>query len=275
MANVPRRTELQRRRFLTSSLAASTLALEGANLLKAQQPSSTGREYYELRKFHLEQGSQPKLTNTYLEHALIPALNRLGISPVGAFNLDLGPETPTLYLLLPSTSLETLVTTDLQLSKDEEFLRAAHPFWNAPAAQPAFVRMESSLMSAFEGHPKLTVPPVTAQHGKRVFQLRTYESPSNADHVRKVEMFHSGEFDIFQRAGFWQVFYGDSLIGPRLPNLTYMLSYPDLSELNDKWKAFMSDPEWKKLSSSPKYSYESIVTNVTNLILSPTPYSQI
>jgi hypothetical protein len=267
---------LQRRRFLTSSLAASTLALEGANLLKAQQPSSgAGREYYELRKFHLEQGPQSKLTNTYVEHALIPALNRLGISPIGAFNLDLGPETPTLYLLLPSTSLETLVTTDLQLSKDEEFLRAAHPFWNAPATQPAFVRMESSLMSAFEGHPKLTVPPVTAQNGKRVFQLRTYESPSNADHVRKVEMFHSGEFEIFQKAGFWQVFYGDTLIGPRLPNLTYMLSYPDLSELNGKWKAFMSDPDWKKLSSSPKYSYESLVTNITNLILSPTPYSQI
>ncbi|MDQ2774435.1 MAG: NIPSNAP family protein [Acidobacteriota bacterium] len=267
---------MQRRRFLTSSLAASTLALEGANLLKAQQPSSgTGREYYELRKFHLEQGPQQKLTSAYVEHALIPALNRLGISPIGAFNLDLGPETPTLYLLLPSTSLETLVTADLHLSKDEEFLQAAHPFWNAPAAQPAFVRMESSLMTAFEGHPKLTVPPVTAQNGKRVFQLRTYESPSNADHVRKVEMFHNGEFEIFQKAGFWQVFYGDTLIGPRLPNLTYMLSYPDLSELNDKWKAFMSDPEWKKLSSSPKYSYESLVTNITNLILSPTPYSQI
>ena len=25
--------------------------------------------------------------------------------------------------------------------------------------------------------------------------------------MRKVEMFHNGEFDIFQRAGFWQVFY--------------------------------------------------------------------
>jgi hypothetical protein len=66
-------------------------------------------------------------------------------------------------------------------------------------------------MIAFEGWPKLVVPPVTAQHGKRVFQLRTYESPSNQDHVRKVEMFHNGEFEIFARAGFWQVFFGDTL----------------------------------------------------------------
>ncbi|MGA8026054.1 MAG: NIPSNAP family protein, partial [Bryobacteraceae bacterium] len=114
-----------------------------------------------------------------------------------------------------------------------------------------------------------------AQNGPRVFQLRTYESPSNRDHRRKVEMFHSGEFDFFQKAGFWQVFYGDTLIGSRLPNLTYMLSFPDLSEMKAKWDAFSSDPNWKILSSSPKFNYEAIVSNITNLILTPASYSQI
>ncbi|MBV9085308.1 MAG: NIPSNAP family protein [Acidobacteriaceae bacterium] len=267
---------MERRRFLTSSLAASTLALQGVRRLSANQGSSpNGREYYQLRKYHLESGPQLKLTNAYLEHALIPALNRLGISPVGVFNLDLGPETPMIYVLLPSTSLESLVAVDLHLAHDEEFLKGAAAFWAAPAKDPAFVRVESSLMIAFEGRPKLTVPPVSSQKGKRVFQLRTYESPSNADHLRKVEMFHDGEFDIFQRAGFWQVFYGDTLIGPRLPNLTYMLSFPSVAEMDSKWDAFRSDPQWKKLSASPKYSYESIVTNITNLILSPASYSQI
>jgi hypothetical protein len=130
-------------------------------------------------------------------------------------------------------------------------------------------------MIAFQGQPKLTVPPVTAQHGSRVFQLRTYESPSPDDHRRKVEMFHSGEFDIFEKAGFWPVFYGDTLIGPRMPNLTYMLALPDLAELDSKWKAFTSNPDWKKLVASPKFSSEAIVSNVTNLILNPTSYSQI
>ena len=68
---------------------------------------------------------------------------------------------------------------------------------------------------------------------------------------------------------------GDALIVLRLPSLTYMLSFPDLSELNAKWDAFRNDPGWKKLSSSPKYAYESIVSNITNLILSSTSYSQI
>ena len=233
------------------------------------------REYYELRKYHLQTGPQVKLTENYLANALIPALNRLGMSPVGAFNLKLGPETPTIYLLIPSTNLEALVTAELKLGQDQAFLKAAEPFWNAPAEKPAYSRIESSLLTAFEGWPKLTVPPVTAQHGSRVFQLRTYESPSNQDHVRKVEMFHHGELEVFQRAGFWQVFYGDCLIGRRLPKLTYMLSFPDLKEMDAKWAAFGSDPEWKKLSSSPRYAFEQIVSNISNLILTPTSFSQI
>ena len=263
---------MERREFLTASLAASALAL--AHPSEAQTPSPA-REYYEIRKYHLQSGPQTKLTDNYVANALIPALNRLGIAPVGAFNLTYGPETPTLYLLLPGANLETLVTSKLRLARDEEFMKAAEPFWNAPATAPAFQRIESSLHIAFEGHPKLTPPASTATHAKRIFQLRTYESPGVGAHVRKVEMFHHGEFEIFQNAGCSPVFYSDTLIGPRLPNLTYMLSFPDLNELTERWKAFGADPAWTKLKNSPRYNYEEIVSNISNLILTPTPYSQI
>lgn len=269
---------MERRRFLSSSLAASAIALDGSRgVLGAEQQNAEAkaREYYELRCYRMESGPQTKLTNSYVAEALIPGLNRLGIKPVGAFDLYIGPQTPSLYVLIPSTSLDILANTEFRLAQDEEYLKSAAGFLNAPAKEPAYARVESSLMIAFEGWPHLTVPPVTAQHGSRVFQMRTYESPSHQDHRRKVEMFHSGEFDIFQKAGFWNVFFGDTLIGARLPNLTYMLSFPDLSELNAKWKAFGSDPDWKKLTGSPKFNYEAIVSNVTNLILNPASYSQI
>jgi hypothetical protein len=264
---------MERREFLTASLATSALAL--ANQSEAQTPSGKPREYYEIRKYHLQTGPQIKLTESYISDALIPALNRLGIAPIGAFHLDIGPETPTLYLLLPCAKLETLVTAELQLARDEVFMKAAEPFWNAPATSPAFQRIESSLHIAFEGHPKLTPPAASATHDKRIFQLRTYESPSSQAHVRKVEMFHHGEFEIFQSAGFGHVFYSDTLIGPRMPNLTYMLSFSDIADLNAKWDVFRADPAWQKLKSSPRYAYEEIVSNITNLILSPTTYSQI
>lgn len=263
---------MQRRRFLQSSLSASALAVSGS---RTQAQTAPVREYYELRKYKLENGSGPKITHQYLEEALIPALNRLGMKTIGAFDLFLGSETPTLYLLIPSASLDALVTAESKLAEDDAYQKAGAAFLKAPAKEPPFLRIESNLLVAFEGYPKLTPPPPAANHGARVFQLRTYESPTTSDHRIKVDMFHHGEFSFFEKAGFWQVFYGDALIGSRLPHLTYMLSFPDLAELNAKWKAFSNDPGWKKLSSSPTYSFESIVSNIDSLILNPTSYSQI
>ena len=247
--------------------------MTGNALLKAQ--ANTNREYYELRCYKMQSGEQPKLAHKYLAEALIPALNRQGLKTIGAFDLYLGPETPSIYLLIPSDSLETLVHSEIKLAHDEEYLKAAEPFDAAPAKEPAYSRIESSLMIAFEGYPKLTVTPATEKRGPRVFQLRTYESPSMRDHRRKVEMFNSGEFKIFEQAGFWNVFFGDVLIGPRTPKLTYMVSMPDLAELDAKWKSFTTHPDWKKLSSEQRFTFESIVSNIDNLILRPTAYSQI
>jgi len=168
--------------------------------------------------------------------------------------------------------VEALAELDVRLAEDETFMKAAESFWNATALAPAFLRVESSLLAAFEGWPKVTPP---AAKGKRIFQLRTYESPSNGDHVRKVEMFHSGEFEIFKNAGFHAVFYGDTLIGSRTPNLTYMMAFGDVAEMDAKWEVFRNDPAWKKLSSNPRYSTDQIVTNITNQLLSPLGCSQI
>src|ERR1700734_4041004 len=108
---------MQRRRFLSSSIAAtSALALTGAGALKAQ--TNQAREYYELRCYRMQFGEQPKLAHKYFAEALIPALNRQGLKTIGAFDLYLGPETPSVYLLIPSESLETLVQSELRLAPD-------------------------------------------------------------------------------------------------------------------------------------------------------------
>ncbi len=60
-----------------------------------------------------------------------------------------------------------------------------------------------------------------------------------------------------------------------MPSLTYMLTFSGMAELESNWAAFSADPAWKKLSTSPRYAYESIVSNISNLILSPLSGSQI
>jgi hypothetical protein len=264
---------MERRHFLAASLATSAAAMTGN--AAAQTPSASAREFYQLRRYSLKSGPQLKLTESFLGDALIPALTRLSMGPIGAFSLTIGPETPAYYVLIPGSSIEVHAELNLRLGQNAEFIKAADPFWNATAATPAFQRADSSLLRAFEGWPKLTPPAAAATKDKRIFQLRIYESPSNGAHARKVEMFHSGEFEIFKAAGFRPVFFGDTQIGARMPNLQYMLAFKDMAELDAQWDVFRNDPAWKKLSANPRYAYDNIVDNITNLILTPLACSQI
>src|SRR5580658_5795473 len=139
---------MDRRSFLSASLAASALSLATAGDLSAQagSPDKSAPQYLDLRRYHQAGGPGVKLTTEFFADAFIPALNRLGIGPVGAFSVYFGPDTPTYYLLMPSSKLETLVTADLELAKDDVFMKASAPFWDAPAAAPPYIRIESSLL---------------------------------------------------------------------------------------------------------------------------------
>src|SRR5439155_21402739 len=88
-------------------------------------------------------------------------------------------------------------------------------------------------------------------------------------------MFNNGEIAIFRRTGLQPVFFGETLIGAKMPNLTYMLVFENMAEREKNWGVFASDLEWRKLSSTPGYTDAEIVTNISNLFLRPTAYSQI
>ena len=109
----------------------------------------------------------------------------------------------------------------------------------------------------------------------RLFELRTYESHSKKANKKKIEMFNNGEIAIFRRTGLQPVFFGETLIGPKMPNLAYLLVFENMAEREKNWGAFASDSEWKKLSNTPGYTDAEIVTNISNVFLRPTAYSQI
>ncbi len=54
-----------------------------------------------------------------------------------------------------------------------------------------------------------------------------------------------------------------------------MLSFENTAELEAKWDVFRNDPNWKKLSTDPRFAFDQIVTNISNLMLSPLACSQI
>jgi hypothetical protein len=264
---------MERRDFLKSALGSAV----GASVLAAAggaKAAEEGREYYQLRRYQLN-SAQARGSLDYFSNALLPALNRLKIAPVGVFNVTIGLTSPNPYVLMPCASLETLARLDEHLLADADYQKAAKPFFTAAAAQPSFTRIDSSLLQAFAKYPKLTLPAAAAAKKTRIYEIRTYESPNEQDHQLKLEQMQAGEAEIFQSVGAWTVFFADTLVGTRLPKLTYMLGYDDLAARDRVWTAFAAAPAWKELNSRPRYTAEGLVSNITNEILTPAPYSQI
>lgn len=266
---------MRRRDWLAGSLAASTIM--GLSTLGEAQGSggSSGREFYELRRYQLRNGPEPKRMDDYLQGALVPALNRAGVKPVGVFHGLVGPENPAVYVLIPYPSADAIANTREHLARDEEYQSRATDYLNASAAQPAYQRFEISLLEAFETVPRIEVPPAVAEHKPRIFELRTYENPSEKANLTKLKMFNTAEISIFRRTGLRPVFFGNTVMGTHIPCLTYMLTFENLAQREKNWGIFGSDPEWQKLRSTPGYTDAEIITNISNIFLAPAPYSQI
>jgi len=262
---------MERREFLAKSCAAGVAAM-GSGALLAQEQSTKVGTYYELRRYEIETEQQKAGFDKFASEAALPALNRLGIKPVGVFypNEGLSP----IYVLLPHPSVASFVTLTQRLGEDQEFLEKGADFLDAPADKPAYKNMEVQFMAAFQGMPKLERP---TDAPTRIFQLRTYESPSEKTGLKKIEMFNTAEIAVFRKVGLHPVFFGQTLAGTKMPNLTYMLGFQDMAESKANWKKFGGDPEWKKLSTMPEYMDKVILRNkgITNLYLKPASYSQI
>lgn len=275
---------MKRREFLKTSLTISTLAgVSTASLSASAAGQPQGKqEYYELRAYRLKSADKRPVLDAYLEKAAIPALNRLGVNPVGVFVQQERSGKPSgtevrdpasVFVLLPYPSLETLAQVTAQLSADPDYQKAGAEYLQSPKEVPAFERIDSWLMLAFAGLPKLELPAYSREKKARMFELRTYESHSEMKALKKVDMFNSGEIATMQEVGLAPVFYGQALIGPNLPHLTYMLSAEDQPAHDKHWAGFRDHPTWKKLQKDPQYA--DTVSKIYNRFLVPTSYSQI
>jgi hypothetical protein len=263
---------MKRRAFVKSSLLLSALPTILPENSQATVTKKNRQEFYELRIYTLKNEVQEKLVENYFQDAAIPALNRLGNQHIGIFK-ELKPEGQTkIYVLIPFTSVEEYLNVQEKLAKDEKYQQEGAAYLNAPAKEPAYERIQSSLLKAFAHMPKLEVP----ENKPRIFELRRYESASEAAGKKKIEMFNEkGEIDIFRRVGLTPVFFGEALIGEMRPNLTYMLTFDDMEEHDRNWKAFGADAQWQQIRTIPEYADSKIVSRITRTFLVPSAASQI
>ena len=257
---------MNRRAFLATGIAG----VAATNIAGGAQGDSSGRQLFEWRQYYLRTGAPNNMVGDFLKNVGIAALNRIGVKTVGVFTAVYGPSQPTLHVLLVHDSLNSVLTTPAKLLAELEIREKGAAFIDATLSDPAYVRFESSLMAAFTGMPTVEPP----KYKERIFELRIYEGHSVKANKKKVEMFNEGgEIGIFRKAGFDPVLYGETIIGQNMPNLTYMLAFKDLADRDRRWQVFRDHPDWKKLSADP--AYKDTVSNITDIILQPTGYSQI
>jgi hypothetical protein len=268
---------MERRAFLAASTAAAVTSADAlaAAAGAAQGPGAPSRpQVLELRRYRLRNGALASRFAAYAKDALVPALGRAGLAPIGAWNVAMGPDSPTVHLLIPHPDAASVVTLDERLVADGEYRKAAASSLALPAADPPFLACDSSLHAAVATMPGVEKPSGAAAGKDRIFELRTYRSATEAASRRKIEMFEGGgELALFGRVGLQTVFFGRDLVGPGLPSLTYMVVFADAAARENAWAAFRDHPEWVKMRDDPRYA--DTVSNIDSALLRPTDYSQI
>ncbi|HEY0968494.1 MAG TPA: hypothetical protein VGD88_13970 [Opitutaceae bacterium] len=281
---------MPRRSFLKTTLAAgATGALATSPLAAQSAAAASDREFYELRCYRLQAGTRLKqdpnaaLLDGYLEGALLPALDALGVKNVGAFTeLEVdkaaGTRAPKagspVWVLLTHANLASYVQVNATLTADAALQQKGGAYLKVPKATPAFERIDSWLYLAFKSMPKMEIPAFSRSRAPgRVFEMRDYESHSELAALNKMAMFDDGETQLMRDLAMHPTFFGQGIAGPNLPHLRYFTGGPDLATHLAAWAKFGPDPRWQKMRVDPIYADNTSLN--TARFLTPKAYSAL
>ncbi len=231
-------------------------------------------EFYRLTVYHFKDGSQEKVLDNYLQSALLPALHRRGFEKIGVFK-PLANDTAAdklVYVLIAFKAVQQIAELPGQLLTDNGYVTAGKEYIDAVYKAPSYNRMENIILHAFRLALQMQMPQLSSSPSEKIYELRSYESATEKIFQNKVTMFNEGgEIPLFKRLGFNAVFYAEVIAGSHQPNLMYMTSFENMQQHDAHWKAFVDDPEWKKLSADPVY--QNNVSHIDITLMHATAYS--
>jgi hypothetical protein len=234
------------------------------------------REFYEIKIYTISSPAQEQALDAYLKDAYMPAMHRQGIETIGVFK----PRSTTddagkkVYVFTPLKSQSQLVAITKKLDADAAYQQAGSAYINAKFDNKPYDRFESIILLAFSEAPQMMLPNLNGPKSDRIYELRSYEGPTEKYYLNKVKMFNTGgEVALFKRLNFNAVFYGEVITGSHMPNLMYMTTFENQADRDAHWKAFVDSPEWKVLTADEQYKNNT--SKNTQYFLYPTEYSDI
>jgi hypothetical protein len=265
---------MKKTKFLNLWLLGALFLLFALNGQTGYCVPPAGQQFYEIKIYRIKDAGQAAAVDKYLKDAFIPALHRKGISNIGVFK-PVEADTAfgkLIYVFIPYETADQYFKLTSDLESDKTYQTAGKDFLDAPYDNPPFVRYESVFLKAFSHMPQLKVYQYSTPVNERIYELRSYESATEAKALKKIEMFNEGgEIAIFEKIGSNPVFYGQVLLGSMKPRLMYLTTYADMKSHDEHWQAFRNSPEWKTLSSMEEYKNTTSKTKA--FLCHPTDYS--
>ncbi len=256
---------LDRRGFLS---AVPALLVSGE---AAQADAGRKTRFYVLEQFQLEQGPQTSRIHDFFSKALLPALDRIHPGPKIFLEAVAAPHLPLVTAIFGVESVGQVWEISKQLFADKDFSRA---FDQWEAGEEPYVMSSAALLEATAYSPEI-VRPEKPPAAPRIFELRTYHSPTARQRKALDARFSGAEIKIFHRVGIHPVFYSSTVFGANRPNLTYLIPFDNLAAREKAWSAFGADEEWIRVRNE-SVERDGQITAVIDLSLHrATAYSPV
>lgn len=241
---------MHRRSFIGVLGAASALAA----------PPEKRTRFYALESFKLKAGTQLPRLHEHFRTTLLPKMNGFWSGPKIFLEAVIAPHLPQILVVYGFSSLDEMWGVRTKAMADPDLAKASEALESGP--EPGFETLDTTLLEAAPYSPEITASPAAKP---RIFELRTYHSPTYRQLGALHDRFSGPEIRIFHRTGIHPILYTSTLIGQNIPNLTYLIPFDSLAKREAAWNAFAADPEWVKVrkDSIDKHGQISSVQNVS------------
>ena len=240
-------------------------------MLGAADTSGKKTKIYRLTFFYMRMGEQGSRMNQWLASQM-PLLKKTIPGPVGVFQVFVGPHLPAMMALTGFPGLAEMEAATNAYRNDPGFQKAVGELERGE--EPPYDRADTMLLEATDYSPEIA-PLTQKPKPSRIFELRVYHSPTLRQNRLLHERFAGPEIKIFHRVGVHPILYSTTLIGPNMPNLTYLTPFATLAEREKAWDAFGADAEWIKVRKESIDRGGQVTNQISIMLLRPTDYSGI
>ncbi|MGH9718612.1 MAG: NIPSNAP family protein [Bryobacteraceae bacterium] len=261
---------MKRRSFI--ELTGGAVAMAAAATPADKEAKGHETKFYLVENYFLRQSTQLARINDFMGGAFLPFAQKAAPGPKIFLEALVAPHMPQFMVVMGLKSVSDLPELRAKMRQDSA-VQKAFAAWES-GSEPPYEHMSHTLLKATDYSPE---PPATPRKpgASRIFEWRVYHSPTWRQLGALHQRFAGPEIKIFHRVGVHPILYSETVIGPNMPNLTYLTPFDNLAAREKAWEAFGADPEWIKVRKDSIDAHGQISSVIQISLWRPAAYSPI